>query len=227
MKRILILGGGTGGTLAANLLARKLKPSEAQIAVVSASLRHMYQPGWLYVPFGRQDPRKLSRPERKPSPPPESATLRSQDFSTNPGWEGLNNRRLGTCVTTRQDFGWRKAGGRDALGGVITRAARPASFGMPVRAFGFGRAFTATGELTVRGTASDPFPSGSAIIGFFNDASRDWRPPNLLAFQSFLTDQLTALPNVSNVKTSLVIRSAKAQPGVPFEMSDHVAAENV
>jgi sulfide:quinone oxidoreductase len=65
MKRILILGGGTGGTLAANLLARKLKPSEAQIAVVSSSLRHMYQPGWLYVPFGRQDPRKLSRPERK------------------------------------------------------------------------------------------------------------------------------------------------------------------
>jgi sulfide:quinone oxidoreductase len=65
MKRILILGGGTGGTLAANLLARKLKPSEAQIAVVSASRRHMYQPGWLYVPFGRQDPRKLSRPERK------------------------------------------------------------------------------------------------------------------------------------------------------------------
>jgi sulfide:quinone oxidoreductase len=64
MKRILILGGGTGGTLAANLLAKKLKPSEAQIAVVSASTRHMYQPGWLYVPFGKQDPRTLSRPER-------------------------------------------------------------------------------------------------------------------------------------------------------------------
>ena len=51
--------------------------------------------------------------------------------------------------------------------------------------------------------------------------------PNLLAFQTFLTDELTALPNVSNVKTSLVIRSAKNQPGVPFEMSDHLAAENV
>jgi DNA-binding Lrp family transcriptional regulator len=51
--------------------------------------------------------------------------------------------------------------------------------------------------------------------------------PNLLAFQTFLTDELTALPNVSNVKTSLVIRSAKDQPGVPFEMSDHLAAENV
>ncbi|MEO8286059.1 MAG: FAD/NAD(P)-binding oxidoreductase [Chloroflexota bacterium] len=64
MKHILILGGGTGGTLAANLLARKLKASEAQIAVVSESTRHLYQPGWLYVPFGRQDPRALSRSER-------------------------------------------------------------------------------------------------------------------------------------------------------------------
>ena len=64
MKRILILGGGTGGTLAANLLARKLKSREAQITLVSASRRHLYQPGWLYVPFGRQDPRALSRPER-------------------------------------------------------------------------------------------------------------------------------------------------------------------
>jgi DNA-binding Lrp family transcriptional regulator len=51
--------------------------------------------------------------------------------------------------------------------------------------------------------------------------------PNLLTFQSFLTDELTALPNVSNVKTSLVIRSAKEQPGVPFETSEHLAAENV
>jgi sulfide:quinone oxidoreductase len=48
----------------ANLLAKKLRPSEAQIALVSASSRHLYQPGWLYVPFGRQDPRALSRPLR-------------------------------------------------------------------------------------------------------------------------------------------------------------------
>ncbi len=65
MKRILILGGGTGGTLVANLLVKKLKKTEAQITVVSVSRRHLYQPGWLYVPFGRQDPRTLSRPERK------------------------------------------------------------------------------------------------------------------------------------------------------------------
>ncbi len=64
MKRIVIVGGGTGGTLAANLLAKKLKGSEARISVISSSNRHLYQPGWLYVPFGRQDPRKLSRSER-------------------------------------------------------------------------------------------------------------------------------------------------------------------
>lgn len=51
--------------------------------------------------------------------------------------------------------------------------------------------------------------------------------PNLLGFQSFLTDELLAVPNVSNVKTSLVIRTDKDLPGVPFEFSDHLAAENV
>ncbi|MEM0945446.1 MAG: Lrp/AsnC family transcriptional regulator [Pseudomonadota bacterium] len=49
--------------------------------------------------------------------------------------------------------------------------------------------------------------------------------PNLLTFQTFLTDALTAAPNVASVKTSLVIRGAKDIPGVPFEMSDHLAAE--
>ena len=51
--------------------------------------------------------------------------------------------------------------------------------------------------------------------------------PGLMAFQSFLTDELTAMANVANVKTSLVIRSAKNLPGVPFEMSAHLAAESV
>jgi sulfide:quinone oxidoreductase len=59
--RILVLGGGTGGTLIANLLAKKLRSDEAEITLLSASSRHLYQPGWLYVPFGWQDPRSLSR----------------------------------------------------------------------------------------------------------------------------------------------------------------------
>ncbi len=51
--------------------------------------------------------------------------------------------------------------------------------------------------------------------------------PNLLTFQDFLTGELTAAPNVSSVRTSLVIRASKNEPGVPFEMSDHLAAEKV
>lgn len=42
--------------------------------------------------------------------------------------------------------------------------------------------------------------------------------PDLSTFQRFLTDQLTAAENVASVKTSLVIRCAKDEPGVPFEM---------
>ena len=42
--------------------------------------------------------------------------------------------------------------------------------------------------------------------------------PDLSSFQSFLTEQLTAAPKVASVKTSLVIRCAKAEPGVPFDV---------
>ena len=42
--------------------------------------------------------------------------------------------------------------------------------------------------------------------------------PDLRTFQTFLTEQLTAAPNVASVKTSLVIRCAKDDPGVPFDV---------
>jgi len=42
--------------------------------------------------------------------------------------------------------------------------------------------------------------------------------PDLSTFQSFLTGQLTAADNVASVKTSLVIRCAKDDPGVPFDI---------
>ena len=40
--------------------------------------------------------------------------------------------------------------------------------------------------------------------------------PDLPTFQAFLTGELTAAENVASVKTSLVIRAAKEEPGVPF-----------
>ena len=42
--------------------------------------------------------------------------------------------------------------------------------------------------------------------------------PDLSTFQRFLTEELTAAENVASVKTSLVIRGAKDEPGVPFNI---------
>ncbi|HUW98750.1 MAG TPA: FAD/NAD(P)-binding oxidoreductase [Acidiferrobacter sp.] len=67
MKRILIVGGGTGGTILANNLARRLQReiegARVAITVLSASPRHMYQPGLLYVAFGKIAPPDLYRDE--------------------------------------------------------------------------------------------------------------------------------------------------------------------
>ncbi len=59
--RILILGGGTGGTLLANRLARRLG-DEAQITVIDRDDSHVYQPGLLFVPFGLAEPEEIVRP---------------------------------------------------------------------------------------------------------------------------------------------------------------------
>jgi len=49
---IVILGGGTGGTLTANRLRKALPDADVSITVVDADDRHIYQPGLLFVPFG-------------------------------------------------------------------------------------------------------------------------------------------------------------------------------
>ena len=68
MDRILILGGGVGGTLTANLLARKLrrqlKAGTATITVVDISGEHVYQPGFMYIAMGGERAANLHRPER-------------------------------------------------------------------------------------------------------------------------------------------------------------------
>ena len=49
--------------------------------------------------------------------------------------------------------------------------------------------------------------------------------PDLSTFQRFLTEALTAAPNVTSVKTSLVIRGAKDEPGVPFDILEARVAQ--
>jgi sulfide:quinone oxidoreductase len=68
MQRILILGGGVGGTLAANLLVKKLRrqlnAGEVTITVVDQTGQHTYQPGFMYIAMGGERADKLQRPER-------------------------------------------------------------------------------------------------------------------------------------------------------------------
>ncbi len=50
--------------------------------------------------------------------------------------------------------------------------------------------------------------------------------PDLSTFQLFLTQELTAADNVASVKTSLVIRGAKDEPGVPFDVLEERLRQN-
>jgi sulfide:quinone oxidoreductase len=64
-KQIVILGGGTGGTMTANRLTRRFGPDEVEIHVVDRDDRHVYQPGLLFVPFGLADVDEIVRPRRR------------------------------------------------------------------------------------------------------------------------------------------------------------------
>jgi len=51
MKRVLILGAGTAGTMMANHLNHELDKKEWQIDIIDEKVEHHYQPGYLFLPF--------------------------------------------------------------------------------------------------------------------------------------------------------------------------------
>jgi sulfide:quinone oxidoreductase len=61
VKRLVILGAGTGGTVMANRLARRLDAKEWSITVVDRDDVHYYQPGQLFIPFGMYDRDEITR----------------------------------------------------------------------------------------------------------------------------------------------------------------------
>jgi sulfide:quinone oxidoreductase len=63
--RIVILGGGTGGTMMANRLRRTYGEDEAKISVVDKDDSHVYQPGLIFLPFGLTDAHEIVRPRRR------------------------------------------------------------------------------------------------------------------------------------------------------------------
>jgi sulfide:quinone oxidoreductase len=69
-KRIVILGGGTGGTLTANRLHRHFKHhrsdyQQVDIVVVDQDDHHLYQPGLLFVPFGLSHHEDIVKPRHR------------------------------------------------------------------------------------------------------------------------------------------------------------------
>ena len=65
MRHMLILGGGTAGTIMANKLANALDERDWRITVVDGTDEHYYQPGFLFVPFGTYRMRDIVRPRRQ------------------------------------------------------------------------------------------------------------------------------------------------------------------
>jgi sulfide:quinone oxidoreductase len=69
MKRVVILGAGTAGTMMAHKLSRALPAGQWSIAVVDQDNEHIYQPGLLFVPFGMYRAEEIVRPRAALLPP--------------------------------------------------------------------------------------------------------------------------------------------------------------
>jgi sulfide:quinone oxidoreductase len=65
MKRLLVLGGGTAGTMIVNKLRGKLPTQEWAITLVDRDDDHLYQPGLLLLPFGVYTEDELVKPRQR------------------------------------------------------------------------------------------------------------------------------------------------------------------
>ncbi len=65
MKKLVILGAGTAGTMVANHLSRHLPKSDWQITIIDKDDNHLYQPGLLLLPFGVYNKEQLVKPRKR------------------------------------------------------------------------------------------------------------------------------------------------------------------
>ncbi len=64
MKRLLVIGAGTAGTMVVNRLRRTLDTDEWKITIVDPVETHYYQPGFLFIPFGMYSKNDVVKPRR-------------------------------------------------------------------------------------------------------------------------------------------------------------------
>ena len=65
MKRLLVLGAGTAGTMVANKLRPLLSADDWSITLVDQDTEHHYQPGYLFIPFGTYKPEEVIKPKNR------------------------------------------------------------------------------------------------------------------------------------------------------------------
>lgn len=65
MKKLLILGAGTAGTIMANKMRKNLSRKTWDICLVDKDQTHFYQPGFLFVPFGIYSAKDLVKPRKE------------------------------------------------------------------------------------------------------------------------------------------------------------------
>ncbi len=63
MQRLVILGGGTAGTMMANKLRKALDREDWEITLVDKHKTHYYQPGLLFIPFGIYNKQDVIKPK--------------------------------------------------------------------------------------------------------------------------------------------------------------------
>ncbi len=62
MKRLVILGAGTAGTMMANHLNHHLHAPDWEIDIIDERATHYYQPGYLFLPFNIYEPDDIIKP---------------------------------------------------------------------------------------------------------------------------------------------------------------------
>ncbi|MCL4559112.1 MAG: NAD(P)/FAD-dependent oxidoreductase [Chloroflexi bacterium] len=100
MKKLVILGAGTAGTMVANRLVRMLNMDQWHITLVDQDPVHYYQPGFLFAPFGIYTQKDLFKPKVCFIPPLVKliqATIEAVD-------PDQNKVHLGNGMTLSYDF---------------------------------------------------------------------------------------------------------------------------
>ena len=67
-ERVVVVGGGTGGTVLANRLADRLEPEldsgDVEVVLINDGEKQYYKPAYLYVPFDKKTVADATKPIR-------------------------------------------------------------------------------------------------------------------------------------------------------------------